>query len=82
MPLDSRSAPTQADALADRLAAAFSHPFAVAGRHLRLGASIGRAAFPSDADGAESLLRAADAAMFAAKRAGYEIAPSPLRRGG
>jgi diguanylate cyclase (GGDEF)-like protein len=78
--LDSRSAPAEADALAARLGDAFSQPFAVAGRRLHLGASIGRAVFPSDADGAETLLRAADAAMFAAKRARYEIAPSLLRR--
>jgi GGDEF domain-containing protein len=38
------------------------------GHELRLTASIGRAAFPEDADSADGLLRHADASMFEAKR--------------
>jgi diguanylate cyclase (GGDEF)-like protein len=68
------------DALAGRVAAAFAEPFAVAGKGLRLGASIGRATFPEDADAAEGLLRAADEAMFEAKRGFDRDAPAALRR--
>jgi diguanylate cyclase (GGDEF)-like protein len=58
----------QVDGVAERLADVFRTPFLVGGRELALGASIGRAAFPSDAGGADELLRHADLAMFAAKR--------------
>jgi diguanylate cyclase (GGDEF)-like protein len=62
-------APAEAvEALADRLREAFAQPFSCAGKRVTLGASIGRAVFPHDADDAESLLRLADAAMFEAKR--------------
>jgi diguanylate cyclase (GGDEF)-like protein len=57
-----------ADALAERLARAFRRPFAVDGRQLEVGASIGRAAFPDDASTPEDLLRVADTTMFEAKR--------------
>jgi diguanylate cyclase (GGDEF)-like protein len=56
------------ESVAARLAAAFDEPFTVAGRMVWLGASIGRATFPDDADDAEQLLCAADAVMFAHKR--------------
>jgi diguanylate cyclase (GGDEF)-like protein len=64
----SGSNPSVVDAVAERLAGAFAEPFRVEGHQLSVGASIGRATFPLDADGAESLLRRADAEMFAAKR--------------
>jgi diguanylate cyclase (GGDEF)-like protein len=64
----SGSNPSVVDAVADRLAGAFAEPFRVEGHELSVGASIGRATFPLDADGAESLLRRADAEMFAVKR--------------
>ena len=38
------------------------------GHQLTLGASIGRAVFPIDADDADGLLRCADATMFGVKR--------------
>jgi diguanylate cyclase (GGDEF)-like protein len=63
-----------------RLVAAFAQPFPAAGRGLRLGASIGRAMFPEHADGAEALLRAADEAMFEAKRGFDRDAPGAFRR--
>ncbi len=47
---------------------AFDDPFAVAGQPMIVGASIGRAMFPDDAQTAEQLLAHADAAMFARKR--------------
>jgi len=58
-----------ADALAERLHEAFSSPFTLDGRPVTVGASIGRAVFPTDAQDAEGLLRIADEAMFEAKRA-------------
>jgi diguanylate cyclase (GGDEF)-like protein len=57
-----------ADALAERLADTFVEPFLIDGHRLRVRASIGRAVFPTDADGADALLRRADASMFEAKR--------------
>jgi diguanylate cyclase (GGDEF)-like protein len=57
-----------ADALAERLADTFVEPFLIEGHRLRVRASIGRAVFPADADGADALLRRADASMFEAKR--------------
>jgi diguanylate cyclase (GGDEF)-like protein len=56
------------DELQQRLAGAFAHPFVVGGHELRLGASIGRAVFPDDADTPDGLLGVADAAMFESKR--------------
>ena len=53
---------------AERLGEVFSRPFMIGGHELRLGASIGRAVFPDDANGAEELIRCADSAMFDTKR--------------
>jgi len=64
----SRTAPADAEEVSDRLAAALTQPFVIDGHQLHLGASIGRAVFPIDADDADGLLRAADAAMFGVKR--------------
>ena len=69
-----------ADGVADRLAGAFADPFLVDGHALRVGASIGRARFPTEAQTAEALLRAADAAMFAVKRSGRGARPQPGSR--
>jgi diguanylate cyclase (GGDEF)-like protein len=54
--------------LPDRIRSAFTAPFEIDTLRIELGASVGRAAYPADAEDAESLLRVADAAMFAAKR--------------
>jgi diguanylate cyclase (GGDEF)-like protein/PAS domain S-box-containing protein len=54
--------------LVEALHAQLLLPFQVGGGHRPLGASIGTAAFPSDAHQADTLLDRADAAMFAAKR--------------
>jgi diguanylate cyclase (GGDEF)-like protein len=48
----------------------FKHPFLIADERLCVGASIGRAIFPRDADTPDALLRQADAAMYAKKEAG------------
>jgi GGDEF domain-containing protein len=66
--ISSRTAPADAEEVSDRLAAALTRPFVIDGHRLHLGASIGRAVFPIDADDADGLLRAADAAMFGVKR--------------
>jgi diguanylate cyclase (GGDEF)-like protein len=55
-------------ALVEALHAQLLMPFEVGGMFRPLGASIGSAACPSDADTADMLLDRADAAMFAAKR--------------
>jgi diguanylate cyclase (GGDEF)-like protein/PAS domain S-box-containing protein len=56
--------------VADRLRAVLAEPFAVAGREVRLSASIGLAASsPSDV---ERLVQIADLAMYQAKRAGRD----------
>jgi diguanylate cyclase (GGDEF)-like protein/PAS domain S-box-containing protein len=54
----------------DRIAAALERPFEVSGAEFHVGASIGVALFPEHADDQESLFKAADAAMYQAKRAG------------
>lgn len=66
--IDSRTSPADADGVSDRLATALTDPFVIEGHELYLGASIGRAVFPIDADDPDGLLRAADAAMFGVKR--------------
>jgi diguanylate cyclase (GGDEF)-like protein len=50
-----------------RLQNAFCQPFAVSGRRLSVGASIGTATFPDTAGSADELLRVADAAMYEIK---------------
>ena len=54
--------------MSERLADALTRPFMIDGHQLQIGASIGRAVFPIDADDPDGLLRCADAAMFAVKR--------------
>jgi diguanylate cyclase (GGDEF)-like protein len=66
--IDSQTAPADAEKVSDRLAAAVTRPFVIGGHQLHLGASIGRAVFPIDADDPDGLLRAADEAMFEVKR--------------
>ena len=57
-------------ALVQRLLASLAAPIDVAGRTLRVMASIGISVFPADGDAAEPLLRNAEAAMHRAKRSG------------
>jgi diguanylate cyclase (GGDEF)-like protein len=67
--LSTRSA-EDVDRLADRIRLAVSSPFMVDGTPVTIGVSIGRAAYPAQADDADTLLRTADAAMFEVKHGG------------
>ena len=60
----------EAEALADRLVAAFARPFDLQGATERVGASIGVAILADTSIGAAELLRRADRAMYAVKHAG------------
>jgi diguanylate cyclase (GGDEF)-like protein/PAS domain S-box-containing protein len=59
-----------AAAVAQKLTAALAPPMRVDGHTIHCTASFGIALYPRDGDGAESLMKNADTAMYAAKRAG------------
>ncbi|MEV4642236.1 diguanylate cyclase [Actinoplanes sp. NPDC049548] len=59
-----------AAAIAARIHARLSEPYDIEGREVKVGASIGIALFPADADDMTTLMRGADAAMYRAKRGG------------
>jgi diguanylate cyclase (GGDEF)-like protein len=61
--------PEEIERVSERIVAAFAEPFVVSDVCLRLGVSIGRSLYPVDAGDPDGLLRYADQAMFAAKRA-------------
>lgn len=63
---------SEADAahVAGKLVDRLSQPFLLAGREIIIGASIGIAMHPGDADTAEMLIRNADLAMYKAKQSG------------
>ncbi|CAN1570931.1 COG5001 Predicted signal transduction protein containing a membrane domain, an EAL and a GGDEF domain [Rhabdaerophilaceae bacterium] len=56
--------------LAQRVVRALSMPFQIAGLDLAIGASVGTAVFPKDGSNADELIKAADLALYAAKRSG------------
>jgi diguanylate cyclase (GGDEF)-like protein/PAS domain S-box-containing protein len=60
---------------AQKILQALEHPFVVDGRNIDVGASIGLAHWPEHGEEAETLMRHADVAMYAAKRAkrGYAV---------
>jgi diguanylate cyclase (GGDEF)-like protein/PAS domain S-box-containing protein len=71
-----------AQAVATKLRAALAKPFSVAGTDLYVTPSIGASLFPADGDTAETLLKHADIAMYAAKdggRDGYRLYQPPKR---
>jgi diguanylate cyclase (GGDEF)-like protein len=78
--ISTQGVPAVADAMHARLADAFTRSFTIRSIDLRVGVSIGRAVFPTDAQSSEGLLHCADAAMFAAKRAQLEVTPRGSRR--
>jgi diguanylate cyclase (GGDEF)-like protein len=65
--LDSQEAAAQ---LATRLVACLSEPYPMGEDALRIGVSIGIAIFPRDGATVDTLLQAADAALYDAKRSG------------
>jgi diguanylate cyclase (GGDEF)-like protein/PAS domain S-box-containing protein len=58
---------------ATKVLAAFEAPFEVDGRNLRIGASVGIAIYPEHGADADTLVRRADSAMYAAKRSGLGL---------
>lgn len=64
--------------LGHKMLAAVEPAFDIGGRHCRVGLTIGFALAPHDGSDAATLLKAADAAMYAGKQAGRQ----QLRRGG
>jgi diguanylate cyclase (GGDEF)-like protein len=60
----------QADMVGRRILTALEAPVGVVGRSLQARASVGVALFPADGHNLETLLKAADLAMYAAKAAG------------
>lgn len=62
--------PLELDAIAERLVTVLREPLSYRGRDVRLSGSLGIAIAPDDAGDVEEVLRAADAAMYAAKHAG------------
>jgi diguanylate cyclase (GGDEF)-like protein len=61
-----------AEEIAQRLAESFNEPFAVEGEFIKGSASVGVALYPEDATSKDSLLSAADAAMYKEKHANSE----------
>jgi len=55
---------------ADRILGALCQEYEVSVEHLHLSASIGVVVYPEDSDNAEDILKKADSAMYAAKKAG------------
>ena len=64
------AAPIDVTLLAERLVAALSQPFHVAGAQAHIGTSIGIATFPEDARDGDQLRARADLALYGAKGAG------------
>jgi diguanylate cyclase (GGDEF)-like protein/PAS domain S-box-containing protein len=62
----------EARAIADKIHAALSRDFTVAGYTLHVGASIGLVVFPDGDETADDILRHADIAMYRAKTAGRD----------
>jgi diguanylate cyclase (GGDEF)-like protein len=76
------SSPQVAVGIAQRIMEELEEPIAVEGLALDVAGSIGIAMYPAQAHDAESLMRRADVAMYAAKetQAGYEIYHEELDR--
>lgn len=74
------AAADQAQSAARRIVDAMEAPFTIAGQTMDIGTSIGIACFPEHGAEASELMRAADVAMYAAKRAkiGYAVYDTSL----
>jgi diguanylate cyclase (GGDEF)-like protein len=64
--------PEEIEKVSERIVAGFAEPFVVGDLRLHLCVSIGRSVYPVDAADPDGLLRRADAAMFAQKRAHHD----------
>ena len=62
--------PELVGAVAVRIVQSLATPYDIGGKTVHSGASVGCAMFPGDADSAETLMRHADTAMYAAKSEG------------
>lgn len=62
--------PSELEIVARRILEAAAMSFDLAGAEGRVGASIGISVFPDDGNDLDALVKSADAAMYAAKRAG------------
>ena len=62
--------PEKASAVATRIIDALRKPFHIEGHRIEIGASVGIALYPDDGSSADTLMRAADAAMYRAKAQG------------
>lgn len=62
--------PPNVESIVARILSFVEQPFAVDGRECRVGASIGISVWPDDCDDGRTLLKNADAAMYAAKQTG------------
>lgn len=72
--------PRQAAALvANKLIQMVSTPYRIDGREISIGASIGAAIYPDDGETVDSLLAAADRALYDAKRFGRGVLRFPSR---
>lgn len=71
-----------ADTLGAAILEGMEQPFEIGGATIHIGASIGLARYPEDAETAEELLNIADLAMYEAKRSGRRrmVAASPALR--
>lgn len=68
--LQSKSTPSEAEALAERVMATVSRPIDLDGQQVSVGVSIGIASLPAAACLADVLLKNADLALYRAKRSG------------
>jgi diguanylate cyclase (GGDEF)-like protein len=69
--LQAGSEPASARILAKAILSAFEQPFEIAGAQVQtLGVSVGIALYPRDGRDGESILKAADAALYRVKRTG------------
>lgn len=74
--------PGAATSIAEGVVREVGQPIDVEGQSLRVGCTIGVAVFPEHGEDCETLLRSADAAMYAGKTPGSESASSAEERAG
>ena len=65
----------ESDQVLERLRGAFDDPFDLRQHRVRVGASIGRAVWPRDADDIDGLIRRADSSMYEVKRVHHDGSP-------